>query len=250
MIRRAKTDEIQHPQTTRRRRPANLVGGRNVLDRPCRDGVEVEIILLRAVKKVLRVRLVPDFKIPGAHLGVAVTLAQVGDESADEIAPLLEILRLGRVAAPPENRLGTAGQCRRHEAEFHKRLHADALEKIVKLINVLPVVFRLAVLALPVNPHVVAEQTVHADVFKTAFAMRVSQLPLPVGAQAFVGPPGPDTLLEHRVHRSLHLPEIGGDDAVGGRRIGACDQGNSHHQQRNACENEAIFIHTGLRVLC
>ena len=75
MIRCAEMDEFWHPQTTRRRRTADLVGGRNVLDRPCRDSVEVEIILLRAVKKVLRVRLVPDFKIPGTHLGVAVTLA-------------------------------------------------------------------------------------------------------------------------------------------------------------------------------
>jgi hypothetical protein len=238
MIRRAELDELRHPRTTRRRRTTDFVGGRNVLDRLRRDGIQVEIILLRAGEKIAQVRFVPDLKIPGAHLGIAVTLAQMRDEGADEIAPLLKIFRLRHVAVPPENRLGTAGQCRRHKTKFHEWFHADALEKIIKLVNVLPVVLRIALPVFFVNAHVVTEQTVHADVFKTTFTMRVSQLPLPVGAQAFVRPPGTDTFLEHRVQRSLHLPQIGGDDAVGGRRIGVCEEGKPKHQQQNASEDE------------
>src|ERR1039458_2294120 len=150
--------ELRYPAAARRSRAAHFIIWRNALDGPRRRGVEFKILLLRASpKSVCEVRFVPDLEIPSAHLGVTVAFTLVEDKGADEIRPLVHVAWRRHVALPPEDRLRTAGQSTRHEAEFHKGFHADAVEKIVKLVNVLPVVFRLAVIA--VNTHIVGEDT-------------------------------------------------------------------------------------------
>ena len=68
---------------------------------------------------------------------------------------------------------------------------------------------------LPVNTHVVAEQPVHANVFEAAFAVRVSQLPLPVAAQALVRAARADAALEHRVEQTIRLSQVSGDHPHG-----------------------------------
>src|ERR1017187_4029517 len=130
-------NELRHPPATRRRRAADLVIGGYTFDGVCRCGVKIEILLLCAGKKATQVRLVPDLEIPCAHLRVAVAFLHVLDEGANEIGPFGHVSGGSPIAAPPENGFGTACQRRWHEAQFYKRPHADAVEKIVKLVNVL-----------------------------------------------------------------------------------------------------------------
>ena len=61
---------------------------------------------------------------------------------------------------------------------------------------------------------------VHPDVIEAAFAMRIRQLALPVGAQTFVGAAGAHALFEHGVERAFDLLEIGGDEPFRERIVG------------------------------
>ncbi len=106
------------------------------------------------------------------------------------------------------------------------------MKKIVKLVYVLPVVLWVSLVD-TVNAHVVAEQTVHANVFKAAFAARVSELPLPVGAQTFVRAAGADAELEHGSERTVGLLQVSRDSP--GRFVGGgAGQINGGKERREA----------------
>lgn len=101
------------------------------------------------------------------------------------------------VTVMPENGLGAAGQRVGHEAQFQKRLHTDALKEVVKLVNMLPGIFRFS--PITIDTHVVVEQAVHRDVLKAALAVCEVKLPLPVGAQALVRAARADAEFEHGI---------------------------------------------------
>ena len=43
--------------------------------------------------------------------------------------------------------------------------------------------------------------------------MDTGQLPLPIGAQSFVGTPGADTFFEHRIQRAFDLMKVSGNNS-------------------------------------
>ena len=57
----------------------------------------------------------------------------------------------------------------------------DACEKIIELVDILPVVDRFAVTVLTVDSHVVAQKPMHADVLEAANLLGVRKMPLPIG---------------------------------------------------------------------
>ena len=161
------------------------------------------------------------------------------DEGSDEIRPFGHVFWRRHVAVIPENGFAAAGQRVRHETQFHKRLHADAVEKVIKLVNVLPVVLRHASF-LAIDAHVVVEQTVHADVSETALVVCVGQLPLPVGAQTLVRAACADAEIEHGVERAVRLAKIGRDDS-GCFVCGGVGQSRGGEESRQA-EGEIIYF--------
>jgi len=107
-----------------------------------------------------------------------------------------------------------AGQCGRHEAQLHERLHSDPFEEIEQLVHILPVVDRLSVLFL-IDAHVIIEQSVKTNIAESAFVMGLPQLTLPVRAQALIRPSGADAEVIHPVHRPAYAHQIGGHHARG-----------------------------------
>src|SRR5581483_1223880 len=211
--------ELIDPTAAGCSRAANFVVLRNTLDGARRRSVEIKILLLcSGPESVRKVWFVPDFEIPCAHLRIAVAIPFMFDKGFDESCPFVHVARRRHVALPPEYGFGSAGQRVGHEAEFHKGLHAYAVEKIVKLVYVLPVVSRLTIF-LAINAHVVSEQAMHADVFKAAFAVSNGELPLPVCSQAFVRASRTDAAFEHGVKWPVGLLEIGGNAPLHGHLI-------------------------------
>jgi hypothetical protein len=72
------------------------------------------------------------------------------------------------------------------------------------MVNVLPVVTRLAVPGFCIDAHVVAKQAVEADVFETDFVLAQLQLLLPVGAETLGGAASADALAKHFRVRPFH----------------------------------------------
>ena len=166
------------------------------------------------LQKFVEVRLVPDFEVPLLDLGLAVTLLAVADQGRDEVTPFLEVLGRAGLPLPPEDGLfGIALHGGGHEAKLHERADLHAEQEVEELIDVLPVVDRLAVRAFLVNAHVVVEEAVEADVTKTDVALDLGELLLPVGAQAFVGAPGTDAVLPDAAGRTFHGGPVGVDRA-------------------------------------
>lgn len=79
-----------------------------------------------------------------------------------------------------------------------------------------------------------------ADVFEAAFATSTGQLPLPVGAQTFVGAAHADAALEHRIDPAVCLAQVGGDDP-GRFEGGSLGHGNGDSECRKP-EDEAIYV--------
>ena len=109
------------------------------------------------------------------------------------------------VPLPPEDGLfGIALHGGGQEAKLHEGSDLHAEQEVEELIDVLPVVDRLAVRAFLVDAHVVVEKAVEADVTKTDVALDLGELLLPVGAQTFVGAPGTDAVLPDAAGRAFH----------------------------------------------
>ena len=223
---RAVGQGLVDPTASRGGRPPNPVGGVDrfhgahggfvepvVFGPGDRGELGVALAPRRAHPKTSKVRLVPDLKVPAAYLLGAVTLRNVTNERGDESLPFRVVLGWGDVGLVPEDRVRAAGEGSGHEAQLHEGLHPDALEKIEKLIHILPVVNCMTLFVLLVHAHVVAKQSVETDVAEATLGAYVTKLPLPIGPQALVGAPRADAEVVHSTGRAAGVREVSVDDA-------------------------------------
>ena len=137
------------------------------------------------------------------------------DQVFNQAVPFGVGFRGCHVGIPPKDFLLTAGERRRHEAQFHKGTDIHGEQIVIKFINVLPVMDGGAVLVFGINAHVVVEQSVKADVMKTDFVLAEFQLALPIGSQSLVGTAGADALAPDVAARALDGLIIRRNNALG-----------------------------------
>ena len=147
--------------------------------------VQVEVILLGAIEEEAQVRLVPDFEEPLAHLVQTVALDQVLAEQADELLPLVLIIRHAGTALVMEQDRVRGCQIIRHETDLDERLHPDLQQEVKDDVDVVEGDDGLAKseARLEVDAHVIVEQAMEADVLKTDLIMRFADVGLHVLAQ-------------------------------------------------------------------
>ena len=86
------------------------------------------------------------------------------------------------ISLPPEHCLAAARQRLWHETQLDKRLHARVQNRIVQRVDVLKVVDGLTLLVFAVDPHLILQEAVKANVLEAALPVHYAQISLPVGA--------------------------------------------------------------------
>ncbi len=153
--------------------------GSIAFDRLCRDVIKFEIgLLVSALEETRQIGLVPDLEVPASDLFDAVALAQMRDERRDEVRPAVQP-RMRRVAVPMEDLVLGCLQRLGREAQLDERLDLLRQQSVVQLVDLGPIVDRLAVLHPHGAEHVV-ENGVETDVPKSEFVDRNLQLRLAV----------------------------------------------------------------------
>ncbi len=159
-------DHVGNPGRLRRRRPTHPQTRISPLDGP--GGVIVELKigrLFRLSSPKVDIRLIPDFEIPLRDFVHAVAIDQMFREVINQRLPFRIILRRRRKGMIPERVRGQrCSQRARHEAHLDEGPHAVVQQSIINLIDVGPVVDRLSLRVFRINPHVVVEDRMKANV--------------------------------------------------------------------------------------
>src|SRR5438874_10094322 len=187
---------------------------RNSFDRIRRHIIQMKVICLRATPEEGKVGLIPNFKVPMLHFLLSITFCPMLNQRFDQVAPLVIVFWRSNIALPPKNCSVPAGQRFWHEPKFYKRPDANAHQKIVELINILPIVNRVGFPVLKVNTHIVVQQPVHADVTKTCLLFYITQLSLPVSTQTFIRSSCAHTLIEKFIQLAFDSRHVNGNGPV------------------------------------
>src|SRR6185437_5740278 len=154
-------------------------------------------LLIPAGPEAIQIRLVPDLEAPALHLRPAETRFEVADEGADQGRPFTVVLWRRAVRGVVEDRLASAREGSRHEADLDEGLHAGAQDRLIDGVDFREIVDGSAV-DLPVDVRV-SEDAVKAHVLKADFPVDHAKLRLVWGAQHERAVVRADTILPEHV---------------------------------------------------
>ena len=175
--------------------------------------VELEIGLLRRPSgPEINVGLVPDLEVPIGHLVDSVAIDQVLSKGADERIPLRiiggrrnnRLIPEGMVVQPRSQQLG-------HEAQLNERLDPIGQQAVIDLVNIVKVVDRVVLPVFGVNPYLIVENGVEADIAEICDLLYLAQI-FPVAlAHGEHSPAGTEHLLPEMGKRFGHGMGVNGD---------------------------------------
>ena len=185
-----------HPCCLRRRRAAHPQPWIHCLHGASRMVVEFKISrLCGPASPEINVRLVPHFEVPGRYFVDAVAINQVLRKRLHQCAPLVVICRRRDDLLIPERmKVEPRGHLLRRKTQLDKRLDPVLLESVVDVVDIRPVVHRLAVLIFVIHSHFVMEDRVKANIFEISSRSHLSQVSSIVFAQRKNGAPGAEHL--------------------------------------------------------
>ena len=181
----AEGQEIAHPLlravAAADRRAADAHTGQRLLDGSGGDFIQAQVLRLVCIlPEAGEVRLVPDLAGPCAHLVGAVALGEMRERRLDHRRPFLLVGGRGGVALPVEDGLLAGGHLLGHETQLEEGLDAQlkiAVHHAVEIGEAVGLVghaVRVGVRA--VDAHIVAEETVAADVLEMRQILRHGEL--------------------------------------------------------------------------
>ncbi len=178
--------ELRNPHIIGGRRSADTEFLVNTFDGAACQLIEMEVIFHRSIKEEPQVRLVPYFEEPALHLFFSIPLFQMRNQSGNQAAPVLIFFRHGRKTFVMERCLLCACIRFRHKSQLHKRLHADAKQKIKNAVNV-----EKRNLRCPKSrdhrrhhdTHIIIEKSMKSQILKTNLLMRLFNLLLHIRPQ-------------------------------------------------------------------
>ncbi len=140
--------------------------------------------LRRPASPEIDIRFVPDFEIPACHFIDAVAIDQVLRERLHQRSPLVVVRGRRHDLLVPE---GVIVQPRSHlfgrKTQLDKRLDAVIQQAVIDVVDVGPVVDRLAILIFVVHAHFVMKDGMEAHVLEVGRSLHCSQIASIVFAQ-------------------------------------------------------------------
>ena len=205
----AVVDHVLDPVGLRRGGAADAQAPVHRFEPVCTRFVEFEILVFRTRPESRQVRFVPHFEIPFAHFVESVAPHQVLRELVHEQFPFAVILRRGDVGLVPEELLRAGSQRVGHRVQFDERADAHRQQRVVDLVDLVPLEGQRAVFRPFDYIHVAVEQRVEAAVAVAQLFLRRGELFEQVGPQQQVGPSHGDAVAPR--HPQLPGCRRGGD---------------------------------------
>ena len=162
------------------------------------DPVQFQILrLIGMLPETGEIRLVPDLAGPGLNPVPAVTACQMLQGFTHQTAPFLRVFRRNSMRLPVEQRLGRRRKLLRHETQLQEGFQSvfqPGVHNPVQIGEAVPLLlFREGRAPFLINPHLIAEQAMAADMAEMAFLLYSGKLLLILLVKRQIQPAGPDT---------------------------------------------------------